>query len=109
MALATATLLASCSLWVGATLAQTATSARGGPKVGDKAADFTLLALDGTTVQLSKEVAKGNPLVLVVLRGWPGYQCPFCTRQFGDYLTNAERFEEIGLACSSSTQAQPKA
>jgi hypothetical protein len=42
-----------------------------------------------------KEVAKGDPLVLVVLRGWPGYQCPFCTRQFGDYLANAARFEEV--------------
>ena len=91
-----AILLASCSLWIGATMGQTATPALGGPKVGDKAADFTLLALDGTTVQLSKEVATGDPLVLAVLRGWPGYQCPCCTRQFGDYLTNAARFEESG-------------
>jgi peroxiredoxin len=55
-----------------------------------------LHALDGTTVRLSTEVAKGDPLVLVVLRGWPGYQCPFCTRQFGDYLANATRFEQSG-------------
>ena len=92
--MAMATLLATCSLWSGGTLAQTPPPANGTPTVGDSAADFTLRALDGTTVQLSKEVAKGEPLVLVVLRGWPGYQCPFCTRQFGDYLANAARFDE---------------
>ena len=90
------TLLAACSLWSGGTLAQTPLPASGTPKVGDQAKDFTLLALDGTSVQLSKEVAKGDPLVLVVLRGWPGYQCPFCTKQFGDYLANAARFEDVG-------------
>ena len=93
-AMAMATLLATCSLWSGGALAQTPPRANGTPTVGDSATDFTLRALDGTTVQLSKEVAKGDPLVLVVLRGWPGYQCPFCTRQFGDYLANAARFEE---------------
>lgn len=65
------------------------------PAVGEKATDFTLRSLDGATVRLSEEVSRG-PLVLVVLRGWPGYQCPFCTRQFGDYLANAGRFETSG-------------
>ena len=68
---------------------------RATPKVGDKARDFTLQSLDGATVRLSEEVSRGA-LVLVVLRGWPGYQCPFCTRQFGDYLANAAKFDEIG-------------
>jgi peroxiredoxin len=62
------------------------------PKVGDKARDFTLQGLDGATVRLSEQFARGS-VVLVVLRGYPGYQCPFCTRQFGDYLTNASKFE----------------
>ena len=43
------------------------------PKTGQKAPDFSLTALDGTTVRLSTEVARG-PVVLVVLRGWPGYE-----------------------------------
>lgn len=63
------------------------------PKVGEKAPEFLLVSLDGTTVRLSDEIARG-PVVLVVLRGWPGYQCPFCTRQFGDYLANASNFEK---------------
>lgn len=58
------------------------------PTVGQKASDFSLVAVDETTVRLSAEVARG-PVVLVVLRGWPGYQCPFCTRQFGEYMTKA--------------------
>ena len=74
---------------------QMTTMAQGTPKVGDKARDFTLQSLDGTPVRLSQEVSRG-PLVLVVLRGWPGYQCPFCTRQFGDYLANGAKFDEAG-------------
>jgi thioredoxin-dependent peroxiredoxin len=65
------------------------------PQVGDRAPDFALASIDGTTVRLSDEIARG-PVVLVVLRGWPGYQCPFCTRQFGDYLANGANFEKSG-------------
>jgi len=65
------------------------------PKVGDKASDFTLAALDGSQVKLSTELAHG-PVVLVMLRGWPGYQCPFCTRQFGDFLGHAKDIEATG-------------
>jgi peroxiredoxin len=30
--------------------------------------------------------------VLVVLRGWPGYQCPFCTTQVYEYVGHAADF-----------------
>jgi thioredoxin-dependent peroxiredoxin len=77
--------------------AQTGTAPSGSatPKVGDTAADFTLTGLDGKTVRLSEETTRG-PVVLLMMRGWPGYQCPFCTRQFGDYLANAERLKTAG-------------
>jgi len=65
------------------------------PAVGEKARDFALTSLEGTKVLLSGELAKG-PVVLVVLRGWPGYQCPFCTRQFGEYLTRADDVKAAG-------------
>jgi peroxiredoxin len=65
------------------------------PKVGDKAADFTLASLDGAPVTLSKELAQG-PVVLIVGRGWVGYQCPFCNRQFGDFLKHARQIEDLG-------------
>jgi thioredoxin-dependent peroxiredoxin len=59
------------------------------PKVGDSAPDFTLSTLDGNAVHLSKLTAEG-PVVLVVLRGWPGYQCPICTRQVGEFIARAD-------------------
>lgn len=65
------------------------------PREGQQAPDFSLKALDGTTISLAAEVARG-PVVLVVLRGWPGYQCPFCTRQFGEYMSNAGKIEATG-------------
>lgn len=61
------------------------------PKVGDKAPDFTLKTLDDQTVRLSDLTATGK-VVLVVLRGWPGYQCPLCTRQVQDYIASASGF-----------------
>jgi thioredoxin-dependent peroxiredoxin len=65
------------------------------PKVGEKAADFALQSLDGATVRLSEEVPRG-PVVLVVLRGWPGYQCPYCTRQYGDFRAHAAQLAATG-------------
>jgi len=65
------------------------------PKEGAKAPDFALTAIDGGTTRLSSELARG-PVVLVVLRGWPGYQCPFCTRQFGEYMARAKDLEATG-------------
>jgi peroxiredoxin len=64
-----------------------------GPKVGEIAKDFDLKALDGEDVKLSKLVAEG-PVVLVVLRGYPGYQCPICNSQVGDFLGKARKFDE---------------
>jgi peroxiredoxin len=51
-----------------------------------------LTTLDRKPVQLSKQLADG-PVVLVVLRGWPGYQCPICTRQVGEFIAQAEQLQ----------------
>ena len=61
------------------------------PRMGYKAPDFTLNALDGTPVSLSKLLAKSS-VVLVVLRGYPGYQCPNCTAQVGELISRADEF-----------------
>lgn len=66
------------------------------PEVGAKAPEFSLNTLTGNTVKLSQEIAKG-PVVLVVLRGYPGYQCPYCNRQVQDYLTNQQGFADLGV------------
>ncbi len=63
------------------------------PKVGDKAPVFELDALAGGRVKLGALLKKG-PVVLVVLRGYPGYQCPFCTRQVGELVGRAKQFAD---------------
>lgn len=65
------------------------------PKVGETAPDFTVRTLEQKPVELSVLTAQG-PVVLVVLRGWPGYQCPLCTRQVQDYIAQAAKFKERG-------------
>lgn len=55
------------------------------PKIGDKAPDFSLKTLDDQNVRLSELTAKGK-VVLVMLRGWPGYQCPICDRQVLEFI-----------------------
>ncbi|MEM9367827.1 MAG: peroxiredoxin family protein [Planctomycetota bacterium] len=61
---------------------------------GAEAPDFTLEAVAG---ELSGEVtlsavAAENPVVLVVLRGYPGYQCGLCSRQVAGYVAAAKQF-----------------
>ena len=63
------------------------------PKVGEPAADFTLKTPAGDPVQLAKLREKG-PVVLVVLRGWPGYQCPICTRQVGELIGKTKELSQ---------------
>jgi len=66
------------------------------PQVGSMAPDFTLKTLDDQSVRLSDLAAKSE-VVLVVLRGWPGYQCPFCTRQAHDFVSHKEKFKADGV------------
>ncbi len=63
------------------------------PAVGEKAPDFTLSNLQGKRVQLSEMTAKA-PVVLVVLRGYPGYQCPLCNQQVHEFVKNAQGFAD---------------
>jgi len=61
------------------------------PKVGDKAPDFALKTLDNLTIRLTDLTARSR-VALIVLRGWPGYQCPICTRQVQDYIASSTGF-----------------
>ena len=63
------------------------------PKVGDFAPNFTLKTLEGRTLEL-KSLVQERQVVLVVLRGWPGYQCPLCARQVQDYVASAAAFQQ---------------
>ncbi len=58
--------------------------------INDKAIDFELPIVDGDGyLSLSDEYRQG-PVVVVVLRGYPGYQCPLCSRQVGSLANRAK-------------------
>lgn len=65
------------------------------PVVGTEAKDFELADLAGTKHSLANTV-KNGPVVLMVLRGYPGYQCPVCNKQVGQYLAAADKFKAKG-------------
>lgn len=65
------------------------------PAVGAVAPSFTLSTPAGKPVSLANETGK-QKLVLVVLRGYPGYQCPFCQKQVHDFVAHASGFAEKG-------------
>jgi peroxiredoxin len=65
------------------------------PDVGMQAPDFSLSTPDGHAIRLSDLSGQGT-VVLVVLRGYPGYQCPYCQRQVHDFVTNASSFAQEG-------------
>lgn len=65
----------------------------GQPEVGKKMADFELSDLNDKSHKMST-ILESNRVVLLVLRGFPGYQCPLCTRQVGSFLSAADQFAE---------------
>jgi peroxiredoxin len=65
------------------------------PVVGAVAPDFTLKTPEGEAVTLSKLMSQ-SPVVLIVLRGWPGYQCPICTKQVGQFVAKSKEIEKTG-------------
>jgi thioredoxin-dependent peroxiredoxin len=62
------------------------------PKPGDQAPDFELVSLSGKKVRLST-VARQGSVVVIVLRGYPGYQCPICSRQVRQFAERGKDFE----------------
>jgi len=61
------------------------------PSIGQKAPDFTLSTPTGAPIKLSDQVSKST-VILVVLRGFPGYQCPYCQKQVHDFIGHAAEF-----------------
>lgn len=64
--------------------------------VGDEAPALVLANLEGKEVDLAKIFEKGRT-VLVMLRGYPEYQCPICMRQVADFAGRAKAFKEAGV------------
>lgn len=97
-----ALLLAWTGMIAGATNAFAA-EAKPIPQVGDTAPDFTLNDLAGEPISLA-ELRKQSPVVLVVLRGYPGYQCPLCSIQMAGLMAKAK---ELGAAGAKVVMVYP--
>lgn len=78
---------------LGTCLALASVAAAQEPKVGEKAKEIELKNLAGESWKLSERIARG-PVVVVVLRGFPGYQCPICSQQLNDLLKSGEAFTD---------------
>ncbi len=63
-----------------------------GPKEGDQMPEITGTTMNGADFQLSKLIEKGT-VVMIMLRGFPSYQCPVCSTQVAGYIAKAEDFE----------------
>jgi peroxiredoxin len=57
--------------------------------VGEKAPDFELPVQGRDEYLTLSDLAVDGPVVVVVLRGYPGYQCPICNRQVGSMINRA--------------------
>jgi len=65
-------------------------------KLGDTAKDVEFQPLEGEEKVKLSALTKEGPVVLVVLRGYPGYQCPICSRQVAELRGKAEEFVKLG-------------
>jgi len=65
------------------------------PTVGSQAPNFKLKTAEGEEVELAAMTKKG-PVVLLMLRGFPGYQCPYCTAQVGEFMGRIKDFQAAG-------------
>ncbi|TWT82487.1 AhpC/TSA family protein [Planctomycetes bacterium CA13] len=87
--------LATIMLLATAVLVNADEPAKTGPlAVGDKAINFELPIIgENSYVNLEDEIRKG-PVVVVVLRGYPGYQCPLCNQQVSSLINRAKKLAE---------------
>ncbi len=71
------------------------TPAASRPTVGSRARNFKLKTVPGEEIELTAMMKKG-PVVLLMLRGFPGYQCPYCTTQVGEFMSRIKDFQAAG-------------
>jgi len=60
------------------------------PAVGDQVRDFDLPIVGSDKTLKLSEAYKDGPVVVVMLRGYPGYQCGICSRQYGKFREAAK-------------------
>jgi peroxiredoxin len=60
------------------------------PEVGQRAIDFELPLVNGEGYLSLRDTYKEGPTVVIFLRGFPGYQCPICSRQVSSMVNRAK-------------------
>lgn len=65
--------------------------------VGKAVPDFEGITLDDKPFKLSEATERG-PVALIVMRGFPGYDCPACSAQLADWVQSIERFKAAGVS-----------
>lgn len=65
------------------------------PAIADTVDNFKLpLVGEEGELDLMEEL-KSGPVVVVMLRGYPGYQCPLCSRQVASFANRAKAFAKV--------------
>ncbi|QOV91206.1 peroxiredoxin family protein [Humisphaera borealis] len=67
------------------------------PAVGDTAKNFELPLATGEGKASLHGLTARSRVVLIVLRGWPGYQCPICTKQVAEFIAEADALRSAGV------------
>jgi peroxiredoxin len=63
--------------------------------VGEIAPDFNLPVVGEDEFITLKDANKDGPIVVVILRGYPGYQCPLCSEQVGSLANRAATLAKL--------------
>lgn len=66
-----------------------------GPAKGEAAPEFNLPVVGENDFLSLKDANATGPVVVVVLRGFPGYQCPLCSQQVGALVNRAAALEKL--------------
>lgn len=67
------------------------------PEVGQEFRNIELQLINGDNTDLDTLVKRG-PVAVVFLRGFPGYQCPICSRQVASLIKSAEELSQFNAS-----------
>lgn len=70
-------------------------SGKKGIAVGEVAPDFNLPVVGEDDYLTLKDANASGPIVVVILRGYPGYQCPLCSQQVGALANRATALAKL--------------
>lgn len=63
-------------------------------KPDQTAPNFVIQKIGSDARTTLNDLREHRSVVMVMLRGWPGYQCPLCSRQVGSFISKSKEFTE---------------